>query len=51
MVAVQLMFIAWSCSLRAGKIALGLLALQLQSAPAAERVVRLLLLLLAVLLN
>lgn len=43
--ALRLMFIAWCCSLRARKIALGLLALQLQSAPAAERLVRLLLLL------
>lgn len=47
--ALRLMFIAWCCSLRARKIALGLLALQLQSAPAAERLVRPLLLL--VLLN
>lgn len=43
--AVRLMFIAWCCSLRAREIALGLLALQLQSAPVAEQVFRLLLLL------
>lgn len=41
--AAWLMFIAWFCSLRAGKIALGLLALQPQSAPAAKSPVRLLL--------